>query len=1247
MRKQHGGKPRREGTMRNLPIIRGLIGLIFLTLIACITLGAQESGAQAEQPKETEGRKAEPKKPGREGLEPLFEQENPNIVFIEGEDAVSTNFNKQPILNYSCSGSRTLQLNRSLEVQWGSAFYADFVFFVEEGGTYELWYGGSPPGPSDELLPSYASPFQYSFDGQELKAVYREDVNVVQVYAPSYYWSRIDDVQLGAGQHTVSFQVSEKRRYDGRFYFYLDCFFLVKKTEGKRVVGEPVPRVFPNNMESRIIDYPFRALEDYEIGIRDDPKNTTSYLELSLIYALLGDHLNAIKYVKRASLLEPDNTVLLMLRAKNHIYRGDVTIGLKLYWELLEKDPNKLDVWMEAGKIAAWTGRYDESVKFFSRGLETFPDSIDLLANLGLTYLWASKEDKADEIFARAKKTAGQDYRALQDLAHAFKVNGYPDRANEVYRQLIKLFPQNLQSYVQLEEIYYRNDQQEKADEVSKQIERAFRPSEKLTRFLEVFHTKQRLKEQVIDEYKKQLEDDPDNLELRQILAQTYFWNGLRSRAIEEYLNILATYAFRSLTEMDGEASELFNLLNRGYAYLSYFNGFPQFVNERKKELSSELGRYRSPDKRDERKMMSLVDKTRFALERYSGFETAYSGEIGELETMKAWEMEEEEAFRKIVEATQWEWNRDLIVSELKDTAERGLSLANYVLSKIYLVERNLQVSESLLEDLTQSEPVLPQYQYAFIQNLIWNQKPTDAVSRLAEVKGEVETDFPDVISLEELLGKMQADFEDRGIVPGDLVVEAATLQGELDRLSRESTKQVSRIRKDLETLHNLLERRFVRKAYFLQENTYLIRRELGEYYIEEGNLDAAIQQLQLVLAIDPWDVEAVYGLGRVFERNGDWSAAMASYKKVFYADPSYENAAQLYNNLARQYADTLNISATSMFDTSYITLHGEASFVHRLSGTLGWSLSYENDTVRIYNPTFGGEVPSTYQIHTLAFGVPVELHYLNLRLHPQLGVSVWNVLFEDDEAQGVSEGSPPGDFFGYMRVFPTFAVDATFGLGDFVLLSGGYSFGINKDTVADGRHNLVNHIGELGVTVNFGFVDAWPLRDSSSRTYGKAQYISDGNLIYEVLQEFQIGLLKSQTPEALVALLITGVFQDSLQEEDQNYWAPQEILSVDGGLLGSVYFPVGEEKTLGLSLRVSGGIYMERLFEGAENRFRLSSAGNFELNYGDATYYLGVDFSSNTRSTEQAGTGGSFFDYWSLFVTLGYASRLPRLLAP
>ena len=165
--------------------------IISLALLAPVSAFSQD--AESPEKAETTGEDAEEPPLPEKKLEPVFPDENRDLVFVEGEDAVSTNFNREPTLNYATSGSRALQLNRSTGLQGGTAFYADFVFYVPDGGTYELWYGGTPPGPLDELYPAYASPFRYSLDNEDPRDVYREDVMLVEQYTPVYYWNLIGE----------------------------------------------------------------------------------------------------------------------------------------------------------------------------------------------------------------------------------------------------------------------------------------------------------------------------------------------------------------------------------------------------------------------------------------------------------------------------------------------------------------------------------------------------------------------------------------------------------------------------------------------------------------------------------------------------------------------------------------------------------------------------------------------------------------------------------------------------------------------------------------------------------------------------------------------------------------------------------------------------------------------------------------------------------------------------------------------
>jgi hypothetical protein len=325
----------------------------------------------------------------QEKIEPQFPEENRNIIFLEGEDAVSTNFAIEPTLYYGTSASRTLQLNRTTALESGSTFFAEYVFYLEEPGTFRFWYGGTPPGPQDDLSPSYTSPFTYTIDEGDPTPIYRENIHVRDVYVPAYYWNEVGTVELDVGIHRVRFEVREKRKYDGKYFFYLDNLFLVRE-DVVSDLGSPLPDVFPETLAGEQ-DIEFQTVAAYEQAIAQEPEQMGRYAELALVYTLLGEYRNAIQLMQRAQLLDPENTYYPLLTAKNRIWNGDITQGLSIYKQLLERVPERVDLWSEAGKISAWTGNYQESIFFYTRGLEQHPDNGSLTDTSKKRTVWPKK----------------------------------------------------------------------------------------------------------------------------------------------------------------------------------------------------------------------------------------------------------------------------------------------------------------------------------------------------------------------------------------------------------------------------------------------------------------------------------------------------------------------------------------------------------------------------------------------------------------------------------------------------------------------------------------------------------------------------------------------------------------------------------------------------------------------------------------------------------------------------------------
>ncbi len=890
---------------------------------------------------------------GQDKQTAVFPDENKNIIFIEGEDAVSTNFAVEPTLYYGASKSRTLQLNRSESLEGGSPFFAEYVLYVEEGGTFRFFYGGTPAGPREDVSTSYTSPFRLTVDDGEPVSVYRRDMNVRGVYIPSYYWCDLGPVSLEKGTHRLKIEVDEKRKYDGKYYFYLDNLFLIRE-EALAAPGEPLPDVFPPSLSAET-DLVFSTIPQYEERISEEPQNTDHYEQLAFVYTLVGDYSNALRILQRAQLVQPENALFLILEAKNRIWNGDITQGLSVYKEVLGMAPERKSVWAEAGKVAAWTGNYQESIFFYEEGLSYHPEDLGLTVNLGMTHLWQGEVNNAEDYFQQAYTIAEESESLMEDLASIFRVNGYPEKAVEVYRRGTELFPEAIGFYLELEELYSSLGKTEEAKEVIAAITNTFVMSDRLQQFIDTFHLKQNLRDEIIDDYVQQVRSAPDNLELRKLLVQTYLWNGKQDSAIKEYLNTLANYAYRHFRDFYDKSSLTMQLLDTAYIYYSYSNRFSSSFRETKQTLTSlyseyeqalkEYQRYQAKlesedgaaeDPTIEERLDHAEEKLRtFIIEQQKRIETLerslfrYDESMQQItETVKVNE-QEQESFDKMLEEVDWKWERGFFIEELEATYKREPVLAGHVLGKIFQVESKLQSSEMFLADVSEEESRMEPTIVALAETLLWRGKWDRFTELRQQNEALIQSNMPYYDPVMEVFSLFDAEDENRFIAlsPDTAVEQVGTLSATLDEKKNETDELLDRIREDMETLHSVLYEQMKRQFYYLEAETHPVRFELGKLYLEEENLVQATKQFEKVLDVDPWNIDAKFNLGVVRQRYGDWGQAMRKYREVYNENPFYPNAAAYYNQLARGHPDSFSVNTQLTGDPQRILLSGGSLF--------------------------------------------------------------------------------------------------------------------------------------------------------------------------------------------------------------------------------------------------------------------------------------------------------------------------------
>ncbi len=1186
----------------------------------------------------------------------VLPETNPDIIFVEGEDALSTNFNREPILNYSCSGYRTLQLNEKADPPQGSSYFADYVFYAEKDGTYELWYGGTPPGNKNELLPSYASPFKLTIDKLYKSDVYRENVHVVGNYAPAYYWNYVKDIDLSAGEHRLRIEVPFRRGYDNKYFFYIDNFFLVRKEKGKPVLTGKLPRVFPKDLNDRSIDHPFKSIEDYQILIRDNPENPENYIEISMVYSLVGDYLSALKYLRKALLLEPDDPHIELLIAKNLIWKGSFDDGLAEYKDLLEIVPEKLDYWAEAGKVAAWIGQYGESVSFYKGGLKQFPNNLNLLANLGITYLWTSDDVNAQKVFKKVKKIVGNDEVKYKKLAAIFYINGYPNKAIETYEEAIAAHPEYLELYFLLENVYYHSGQRDKIPGLQKKIEDTFVKTPAFEKAIQNFENKQKMRKEVLKEYETDLANDPDNLRLRKALAEMYFWNGYKKEAIHEYLNILTNYTYRNLRTTRKDMARFFEILDKSYTLLNFLKEMPGYISRSRKELTSAYKTYHdavakkekmlkdkgntlTPDEKNAlnsqvekagNDLASLITAKETFVEKYKSVLSQYADDKDYLNRLMDDEKSKIEAFKKLTEGSSWKWDRSSMLDELERVKKDGLPLADYDLGVIYQFEGDVSLARENLS-LFKNNQKVKGAAFALFQTDLWMGKTKESLQLYNRDKKAIDAaaDYvPDLIDYVHLLSIKDEDVigfltDDPAGTIKNILRDYSTFYGGL-------RDEVKNVEKRIGKIHRFLQKQMIQNFYNLAENTYGLRNELGDFYKNEKMYPEAIAQYKQVLAIEPWNISAKYKLAQVYDGNGNWAKAQKLYKEVYDEDPVYGNVTAFYNQLAEQHADHLTFTGSTFADTSVISFAGQTHYKRNINGVFSFFANY---TVN-YDLYPSSTLPSDSSLSTPAVfyqsfdtGLPISLFRMNFI--PDIGVHFRSNLSDSVNRTSYNADSTVFDFLSSYAVYPFGGISANFSSGP-VIVSAEYVYDWMSETFKEGVDPVSYSKGQGSIQVDFSFIKKPVIQDTGLSLSGYSQYMDDGNSTYGIFSEVNNYFTILDKPDTTMG--ITGNISWENSSWKSVYWVPLDSFRGGGSLNLSTDFSVGKNYSLSDNFRFYSGYYSD------------SDGTGIEFEVSNAFRYTKKDFNGYLKL---AGTYKKADpDYWSFTIEFGADAGLPDLLS-
>ena len=594
----------------------------------------------------------------------------------------------------------------------------------------------------------------------------------------------------------------------------------------------------------------------------------------------------------------------------------------------------------------------------------------------------------------------------------------------------------------------------------------------------------------------------------------------------------------------------------------------------------------------------------------------------------------EEDVFRQLLGDAEWEWDRFFTRNELRQVQRNEPFLAGYVLSRLALFEgRSREAAAYLDSDTFENDPAAT---YGRYEALLWNLEEDE--------RSDMWSSESDTLTLyrQHLFDMEAASWKDTGgsglIVPS--AEEGEALIQELENKNDILKEGEEDVDERFVEMRESLDRKLVRQIYYFEQDSYLLRYSLGDYYLEMEENFKAVQQYERVLAMEPNNISANYKLGIVSQRYGDWHRAMEQYKKVFYQNPRYENASYYYNQLARQNADTVSVIGQNLTDSSTTTYELNADYDTRVNSWLGWGLSYDLSIDRKYR-VWGDEEDTQFKLHALSAHVPFTINRWDLVLTPVAGVYLTNSVFGDTLDVESDDVVTVSDVTGELIVEPLLGAEVDW-KWNFLQAGGSYYYKVDEDSVYPDRSLTNSNFFSLYANTYFPLEQNYDWGPVTTRTYGEFEILDD-KFKGQFYQEGAIGYTLARSP--LVKLRGNAIFnyEDGSEADDgsTDFYLPDGIMEMKGGLQASVNFHNDTySEALEFSLFAGAGGYWTDVTDGEDLTSSLKVEGLFSVFYVKETMTLFCNVGGN-----QTYLDGSELNFWEFSATLGGKFAVPSLL--
>lgn len=202
-----------------------------------------------------------------------------------------------------------------------------------------------------------------------------------------------------------------------------------------------VMRLFMEANEARLKGEVPKAIQLFEATLKEDPQNAASMFELAKLYNQAQQPEAALALAKKAVAIDKENIWYRFLLADMSMQNGDLTGAAKAYQDIVNKWPDRYEVYFGLADVLARQKKIDEArnvyrdlEKRFGSNQEMIMREYDMLSNAGQT---AAARDLLED--AVKKDPGGTQYYGM--LAEVYAELGDTAKARSLYERTLSMDP--------------------------------------------------------------------------------------------------------------------------------------------------------------------------------------------------------------------------------------------------------------------------------------------------------------------------------------------------------------------------------------------------------------------------------------------------------------------------------------------------------------------------------------------------------------------------------------------------------------------------------------------------------------------------------------------------------------------------------------------------------------------------------------------------------------------------------------